>query len=150
MTRPRLLLAALLGVWMFLCRGNLEEQWSVTAEARAKLGKLTWDERTAIEWPAGFRAAQEIARATPPGACVEVVAQTTPEKLAYYRARFPYYLYPRRVRWAIRQNAAMEWCEYTAIFRDEGASGPWEEAHLRDAAAQRKQVFAGERVEIYR
>jgi len=144
------ILLALLGVWMILCWPNWQEQWSATMQAWQVLGKLDWNQRNAVEWPAGARAAQEIAGATPAGACVEVVAQTTPEKLAYYRARFPYYLYPRRVRWAMRRDGPVEWCEYVAVFREAGVTGPWEEAQLREAASRMRRVFAGQAVEIYR
>ena len=114
-----LALLALLLVWSYLCWPNWEEQWQATGQAWAELGKIPWEERGAVEWPAGFRAVRQIERAVPPDACVVVVAQTTPEKLEYYRARFPYYLYPRRVRVVERLDAAPAGCEYRALFRED-------------------------------
>ena len=146
--RLRFVLLALLLAWMVLTWPNLEEQWGTTRQAWAALAGTKWDERGAVEWPAGFRAVREIGERTPADSCVVVVARTSPQKLEYYRARFPYYLYPRRVRLSDQVDAAgVEGCEYVAIFREEGQ---WDEEKLKARLAQRTRVFAGERVEIYR
>jgi hypothetical protein len=115
MTKPHarnLGLLALLLAWSYLCWPNWEEQWAVTGQAWAAFGNVPWEERGAVEWPAGFKLVREIQRAVPPGRCVVVVAKTTPEKLAYYRGRFPYYLYPRRVWLVDRPEAAPAGCPH--------------------------------------
>ena len=147
-SRVRFVLLALLLAWMVLTWPNLEEQWGTTRQAWAALRKTKWDERGAVEWPAGFRAAREIGENTPSDACVVVVALTSPQKLEYYRARFPYYLYPRRARLSDQVDAAaVEGCGYEAVFREEGR---WDEETLKTRLAPRSRVFAGERVELYR
>jgi hypothetical protein len=146
--RVRFVLLALLLAWMVLTWPNLEEQWGTTRKAWAALGGKKWEERGAVEWPAGFRAVREIGENTPADACVVVVARTSPQKLEYYRARFPYYLYPRRVRLSDQVDAAgVEGCGYVAVFREEGQ---WDEEKLKARLAGRSRVFAGEQVEIYR
>ncbi len=137
MSRLRLGLLGLLAVWMFLAWPNLEEQWGAMQQARAELGPLSWEERSGIEWRAGHQAALDILRNTPPDACVAITAQTTPEKLAYYQARFPYYLYPRKLKW----GPAPEGCGYVALFSETGTLPP---------LTGRILVFAGDRLEIYR
>lgn len=145
--RLPVVLLALLVAWMVLTWPNLEEQWATTQQAWAALGGTKWEERGAVEWPAGFRAVRDIGQGTPADACVVVLALTSPQKLEYYRARSPYYLYPRRVRWADRPDAALEDCRYVAVFREEGR---WDEEKLQARLSGRTRVFAGERVEIYR
>ena len=148
LARVRFVLLALLLAWMVLTWPNLEEQWGTTRQAWAALGEKKWEERGAVEWPAGFRAVREIGEHTPSDSCVVVVARTSPQKLEYYRARFPYYLYPRRVRLSDQVDAAgVEGCGYVAVFREEGH---WDEEKLKARLGGRSRVFAGERVEIYR
>ena len=146
MTAPRapLLLLAVLAVWMGVTWPNLDEQLSTTRQTWDTLGGLSWEERNALEWPAGYRAVQEIARSVPPAACVQILARTSPDRLQYYQARFPYHLYPRRLRFGDGGGT----CEYLALFRDD--AGTWDEPRVRERAASRTRIFAGERVEIYR
>jgi hypothetical protein len=137
MSRTRLVLLGLLLVWMTLAWPNLEEQWNTTREAWSVLGPLSWQDRNAFEWKAGYQAVQEIANQVPPGACVAVLTRTAPDKLAYYQARFPYYLYPRRLKF---NDAAG--CDHVALLREDGAAG--------ERPAGKALVFQGQRVEIYR
>jgi hypothetical protein len=144
-SRPeRFLLLGLLAVWLIFEWPNLVEQVSTTRQARAALGELSWEARTAALDAPGYRVAQEIARAVPESGCVLVLAHTGPEHLRYYQSRFAYYLYPRRVRFSGRTDTAEEGCRYLAVFRDtpqslaeEPFQGRWEEPELRARLAER-------------
>ena len=136
---------------------NLEEQWATTSRVRAELGALSWDERAAAVDPPGYRVAQQIARAVPPGGCVLVLAYTGPEHVGYYRARFQYYLYPRRVRFADRTDAPAGDCGHLAVFRDTPANlaqepfrGHWDPGALTRRTAGLEKLFSGEQVEVFR
>ncbi len=153
----RLLLLALLGVWMYLCWPHLSEQVSNTRQARAALASLSWEDRAAAVDPPGYRVAEEIARVVPACGCVLVLGYTGPEHLRYYQSRFAYYLYPRRVRFSDQTDAPAGGCAFLAVFRDTPASlaqepfrGRWDEERLRQRTAALTRLFAEERVEIFR
>src|SRR5262249_22278596 len=103
----------------------------------------------------GFRAAEQIARAVPSTGCVVVLCYAGPEHLRYYRARFAYYLYPRRVRFSDR-TAETGVCEYLAVFRDspqnlaqEPFRGHWDELLLLESTAGMRKVLSDDRLEIF-
>ncbi len=156
-TRDRLILLGLLAVWMFFEWPNLEEQVSNTGQARASLAALSWEERAAAIDQPGYRVAQQIAQAVPPNACALVLAYTGPEHINYYRARFGYYLYPRRVRFSDHTDASADGCGFLAVFRDTPANlaqeafrGRWDQAELKARTAAMTKLFSGEQVEIFR
>lgn len=156
-TSHRLFLLAALAVWMYLCWPHLTEQAATTQQAWTELKNLSWDDRTAIEWRAGYRAVQEIARAVPSDGCVLILSRTGPQHMRYYESRFPYYLYPRRVRFSDHTDAPAEGCGYLAVFQDtpqnlaqEAFQGRWDEAELADRTARLTKVLAGERVVVFR
>lgn len=155
--RAHLALFALLTLWMCLAWPHLDEQFSTTRQTLAALAVVSWDERTAAEWPAGYRAAQAVARVVPPSGSVLVLAYTGPAALNYYQARFPYYLYPRRLRVADRTDAPSDTETYLVVFRDAPATlarepfrGHWDSRQLGERTAGRTRLFAGDRVEVYR
>ena len=153
----RLVLAALLAVWMLIAWPHLAEQFSTTGQARAALGTLSWEERTEVLDRPGYRVARHIAGAVPAGSCVLVLAYTGPEHLRYYRSRFAYYLYPRPVRFSDHTTEASAGCGYLAVFRDlprnlaqEPFRGHWGETQLVERTGKMTRVFRGENVEIFR
>jgi hypothetical protein len=142
---------------MWVAWPHIREQYQTASQAREQLGPLSWEERAAALDQPGYRAAGEIARAVPAGECVLVVAYTGPEHLKYYRARFQYYLYPRRVRFSDRTDAPGGGCGFLAVFRDTPANlkqeafhGRWDEPELAARTQVMTRVSGGERVEIFR
>ncbi len=152
-----LVLPALLAVWMVIAWPHLSEQFSTSEQARAALGPLSWEQRTAALDEPGSRVAQDIANVVPDRGCVLVLSYAGPEHLRYYRSRFPYYLYPRQVRLSDHTDEAGRGCEYLAVFRDtpqnlaqEPFHGHWDERQLAERTAAMTRLFAGGGVEIFR
>lgn len=151
----RVALLVLLGAWMLLAWPHLAEQFSRAEQAQAALASLSWQERAAQLDQTGFPTAEQIARAVPGTGCVVVLCYAGPEHLRYYRSRFAYYLYPRRVRFSDRTEEAAV-CEYLAVFRDwpqnlaqEPFRGHWDERRLLERTAGMRQVLSGERLQIF-
>ena len=151
MQRDQLHLLALLAAWMLIAWPHIREQYSNAEQARAALAPLAWEDRTAALDQPGYRVAREIARATPPDACVVVLARTGPEHVKYYQARFAYYLYPRKARVADRADAADPGCAYLAVFRETPANlaqepfkGHWDEAQLAARLAGLTRIYAAD------
>jgi hypothetical protein len=152
----RLILPALLAAWMAVAWPHVSEQYSRAARARAALASLSWEERTAALDRPGYQIAREIAAAVPSRGCVQILMQAGPEHSRYYRARLPYYLYPRRMRFPDRIDAPEGRCGYVAVFRDlpqnlvrEPFQGHWDERELAERTSRMKKIFSGERLEIF-
>ena len=155
-SRERLLLLGLLAVWLFFEWPNLEEQIGTTEQARAALGEIAWQARTAALDAPGYAVAEAIGRVVPATACVLVLAHTGTEHARYYQSRFSYYLYPRQVRFSDHSNADQKGCAFLAVFRDtpqnlaqEAFRGRWDEAELVTRTAEMKKVAAAPQVEIF-
>ncbi len=152
----RVVLLALLGAWVLAAWPHLAEQFSRTEQARAALSSLSWQERTAQLDQPGFQAAEQIARAVPSAGCVLVLCYAGPEHLRYYRSRFAYYLYPRRVRFSDRTEEPAGGCGYLAVFRDlpqnlaqEPFRGHWDEHRLEERTGGMGKILGGERLQIF-
>ncbi|HYM11658.1 MAG TPA: hypothetical protein VEU62_13055 [Bryobacterales bacterium] len=155
--RKQLILAVLLAAWMAIAWPHLSEQFSASEQARAALGPLSWEQRTAALDEPGYGVATDIADTVPARGCVLVLSYTGPEHLRYYRSRFPYYLYPRKVRLSDRTEETGAGCEYLAVFRDtpqnlaqEPYHGHWDEHQLAERTAAMTRVFAADGVQIFR
>lgn len=155
-TGNHILLLALLATWMLVAWPHLSEQFSTTSRALAALSSLSWEERAAALDQPGYSVARQIAGAVPSRSCVLVLSHTGPEHLRYYRARFQYYLYPRRVRFSDHTNEPGAGCEYLAILRDSAQNlaqepfrGHWEEREIAQRTARMKKIISGEQVEIF-
>ncbi len=153
----RVLLAALFGVWVLVAWPKLGEQFASLEDWQRKLGGRSIEERAAmVDYPA-YLVAEQVRQATPAGACVLFLAYTGPEHVNYYKTRFDYYLYPRRVVVQANTAAAADNCPYLAVFRDsaqnlqvEAFHGAWDDEQLRQRLAHLEKVHAGPHVEIYR
>ena len=153
----RVVLLLLLAAWMLIAWPHVSEQYSNTERVRAALASLSWEDRAAALDQPGYRVAREIAAAAPSGACVLVLTYTGPARLRYYRSRFPYYLYPRRVRLSDHSTEAIDRCDYLAVFRDSRQSlaqepfrGHWDERQLAERTTKMTKIFGGSHVEIFR
>lgn len=153
----QIFLPGLLAVWMLVAWPHLSEQYWTTERVRASLAPLSWEERAAAIDQPGYQVGRDIAKVVPPGACVVVLAYTGPEHLRYYRSRFPYYLYPRRVRFSDHTGESGERCEYLAVFRDTPQSlaqepfrGHWDERQLAERTARMTNILTAQRLEVFR
>jgi hypothetical protein len=85
------------------------------------------------------------------------MAYAGPAAIDYYRSRFNYFLYPRRVSVFPSSAAEAGNCEYVAVFRDtrqnlaaEPFQGTWNDEELRARLSSYQAVSADEIVQIYR
>ncbi len=159
--RSKAVLLGILVVWAAVAAPTLARQWSRNSSLRVRLSAVPEAERArAVDNPA-FDAAHRIADATPEDACVAVAAYAGPAAIDYYRARFDYLLYPRRVTVSARSSAGSGagsgGCEYLAVFRDTPANlkaepfaGEWDEDALAERTATLENVFRSELVSLYR
>ncbi len=153
----RILLLVLFGVWIAIAWPGLSRQFATLEYWKQRLGDRPAAERAAMmDYPA-YVVAEQVTRATPPDACVVFLAYTGPEHVNYYKTRFDYYLYPRRVRIYADTGAAPEGCPWVAVFRDaprnlaeEPFRGSWNDDQLRQRLAAMEKVASGLHVEIYR
>jgi hypothetical protein len=141
---------------MLVAWPHLSEQFSNTERARAALGPLTWDQRAAAVDQPAFQLAREIARLVPDRGCVLMLAYAGPEHLRYYRSRFAYYLYPRRVRLTDQSSESASGCSYLAVFRDSRQSlaqdpfrGHWDDHELAARTAQMSKLFSSPQLEVF-
>jgi hypothetical protein len=153
----RLLLLALLAVWMLIAWPHVSEQFLRTEQARGALAALSWEERAAAVDQPAYNVARDLAKTVPAGGCVLVVVYAGPEHLRYYRSRLPYYLYPRRVRFSDQPGESVPGCGYLAVFRDlaqnlaqEPPSSHWDERQIEERTARLTRLFASEQMEIFR
>jgi hypothetical protein len=150
-------LLALFAVWVAVAWRPLDQQYAALESWRNRLGDRPEDERRAlVDYPA-YVVAQQVLSVTPPDACILFLAYTGPEHVNFYKTRFDYYLYPRRVLIHADTGAAAENCGYLAVFRDAPANlreepfrGAWDEERLRQRLAGMQQVLAGPHVALYR
>ena len=153
----RILLLALFALWVLLAWPSLSRQFGTLQYWRRRSGDRSPAERAAlVDYPA-YLVAEQVKQATPGNACILFLSYTGPEHVNYYKTRFDYYLYPRRVRIFADTGAAAENCPYLAVFRDsqpnlaeEPFRGVWNEDQLRHRLAHLERIHAGLHVEIYR
>ena len=141
---------------MLVAWPHLSEQFSNTERARAALGPLTWDQRAAALDQPAFQLAHDIARAVPDRGCVLVLAYAGPEHLRYYRSRFAYYFYPRRILLSDHTSASASGCVYLAVFRDGRQSlaqdpfrGHWDDHELAARTAGRRKLVSTAQIEVF-
>lgn len=156
---PRFLPGLLLAAWIAVGWSGFERQYRMTAGIRARLADRSANERALAFDAPGLTAVRRIAEAVEPSACVLVLAHAGPAALDYYRARFAYELYPRRVRLAADSAAesADGDCRYLAVFRDSEANlaaepfaGAWDSAQLEARLDGLEPVSRGDFARIYR
>ena len=146
-----------MAAWLALAAGPLVQTYEDGVRLREALGDRGADERLAALDHPGYRIAQRLIETVPPEACVVVVAYAGPAAIAYYRSRFNYFLYPRRVSVFPNGDAELGNCEYVAVFRDtrqnlaaEPFQGTWNDEELRARLSRYQAVSAEEIVQIYR
>ena len=153
----RILLLGIFGLWVALAWPGLSRQFAKLEYYRNQLGERSVSERAALlDYPA-YVVAEQVRRVTPDDACILFLSYTGPEHVNYYKTRFDYYLYPRRVRIYADTGAVAENCPYVAVFRDaprnlaeEPFRGVWNEDQLRHRLASMDKIYAGPHLEIYR
>jgi len=153
----RILLLALFGVWVLIAWPPLTRQFTNLEVWQQRLADRPMAERVAmVDYPA-YIVAEQVKQATPADACVLFLAYTGPEHVNFYKTRFDYYLYPRRIRVESNTGAVVENCEYLAVFRDtprnlaeEAFRGVWNEDQLRHRLAALREIASGPHLELYR
>jgi len=151
-----ILLAALFAAWVLIAWPPLARQFAALQQWERRLAGRPMDRRPEIvDYPA-FLVAEQIQKATPPGACVLFLAHTGPEHVNYYKTRFDYYLYPRRVVIHANTGAVAEGCSYLAVFRDSTANlreepfrGHWNDEQLGQRLAALDKIRSGPHLELY-
>lgn len=154
--KARVALAALLLIGLGMAAPGLLDQYSQTSRLRSLLAGRNTDERSVFFDNPGFQAAQGIKQAVPADGCVAVLAYAGPAATEYYRARFRYLLYPRRVRLFDSTAATVGDCGHLAVFRDsqrnlsqEPFAGSWSEQELDQRLQALHRVAVGEVVDVY-
>lgn len=134
---PHITLFVLLLLWLGIAAPGLSERYAKLNETSTLLGNRSAAERSALLDNPAVPVAREIENAVPAEGCVTVLAYAGPAAIDYYRARFAYLLYPRRVKVFADATASAENCEFLAIFRDsrqnlaaEPFQGVWNDAEL--------------------
>ena len=153
----RVLLLALFAVWVAVAWGPLAQQYEALNQWEERLANRPMAERAAfLDFPA-YQVAVQARRVTPDTACILFLAYTGPEHVNYYKTRFDYHLYPRRVLVRADTGAAAGNCDYVAVFRDapsnlqvESFRGHWDEEQLRERLAGFERVYRGPNIEVYR
>ena len=153
----RIALLGLFAAWVGIAWGPLEQQFAALESWQQRLGGRPMSERiAALDYPA-YIVAEQVRQATPASACILFLAHTGPEHVNFYKTRFDYYLYPRRVVIQASTGATTENCPYLAVFRDAPANlkeepfrGVWEEDRLRARLAALEKIHVGPHVELYR
>ncbi len=152
----RAALLAVFGVWVIFAWPGLSLQFATLDYWRQRLAGRSLEERAAIvDYPA-YSVARQVEEVVPPAACILFLAYTGPEHVNYYKTRFDYYLYPRRVRIAANTDAQAKNCGYLAVFRDAPANlaeepfrGVWDEGRLQHRLASLEKVYSGPNLDIY-
>ncbi len=153
----RVALLALFGVWVAVAWKPLGQQYAALETWRGRLADQPMEERRKlVDYPA-YVVAQQVLSVTPPEACILFLAYTGPEHVNYYKTRFDYYLYPRRVLIQANWDAKAEGCGYLAVFQDSPSNlreepfrGSWDQARLQERLAGMRQVLAGPHLAVYR
>lgn len=143
--------------WLGLSAGPLAKTYEDGSRLREALGDRDADERLAALDHPGYRIAQRLIEAVPADACVVVMAYAGPAAIDYYRSRFNYFLYPRRVSVYPDSDADITGCDFVAVFRDtrqnlaaEPFQGTWDDEELRARLSAFQLSSDGELVQIYR
>ena len=151
------MLAILLVAWLGLAAGPLVQTYEDGSRLREALADRSAEERLAALDHPGYHIAQRLIDAVPTDACVVVMAYAGPAAIDYYRSRFNYFLYPRRVSVYPDSDAEIADCEYVAVFRDtrqnlaaEPFHGTWNDEVLRARLSSFRVASDGEIVQIYR
>lgn len=153
----RLLLVGLFGAWVAVAWRPLANQYTALESWQRRLADQPIEQRAVVvDYPA-YLVAQQLLPVTPANACILFLAYTGPEHVNFYKTRFDYYLYPRRVLIHANVDAREPDCPYVAVFQDSPANlreepfrGVWDEARLRERIAGMEQVLAGQHVALFR
>lgn len=147
----------LLLVWLAFAAPGLSERYEILTSLRDRLGERSLEERAALLDNPALPVAREILQAVPPQGCITVLAYAGPAAIDYYRARFGYLLYPRRVQVFADSAAPIEDCAYLAVFRDsrqnlaaEPFQGAWDEAGLERRLQPLEPIATEGPVRLYR
>ena len=154
---PHIALFVLLLFWLAIAAPGLSERYAKLSETRNLLGDRSPAERSSLLDNPAVTVAGEISRAVPADGCVAVLAYAGPAAIDYYRARFAYLLYPRRVEVFADAAASAESCEFVAVFRDtrqnlaaEPFQGVWDEAELGQRLQSLDPVAVDGPVRVFR
>lgn len=153
----RIALLALFGIWVLLSWQPLSRQFAALEYWKRQFGGRSTIERAELtDYPA-FLVSEQVQQFTPNDSCILFLSYTGPEHVNYYKTRFDYYLYPRRVRIFAGTEAPAEDCPYVAVFRDaqrnlaeEPFRGVWNEDQLRRRLEGWEKIHAGPHLELYR
>jgi hypothetical protein len=156
--RPhRIALLGLFGIWVVVAWPSLSLQFATLDYWKQRLGDRSPTQRAEVmDFPA-YPVAEQLQQRVPPDACILFLAYTGPEHVNYYKTRFDYYLYPRRVKIFADTGATAENCGYIAVFRDaqtnlreEPFRGVWSEEQLQRRLAHLQKLYTGPNLEIFR
>lgn len=154
---PHITLLVLLLVWLAIAAPGLSQRYAILNGVREQLGARSLEERAALLDSPALPVAREISLAIPPQGCITVLAYAGPAAIDYYRARFSYLLYPRRVQVFTESAAPIEDCEFLAVFRDsrknlaaEPFQGSWDEAELERLLQPMEPIATDGPVRLYR
>jgi len=153
----RVLLLGLFALWVLVAWRPLTQQFSALDQWKQRLAGHAMAERaTMVDYPAHL-VAEQVRQVTPANACILFLSYTGPEHVNYYKTRFDYYLYPRRILIHANSGAAADGCAYLAVFRDSNANlqvepfaGVWNEGQLRERLGALEKVHSGPHLELYR
>ena len=153
----RIALLVLFGLWVLVAWQPLEQQFYALDQWRDRLAERPMADRAAlVDYPA-YLVAEQVKQVAPENSCILFLSYTGPEHVNFYKTRFDYYLYPRRVFIQANSGATAKDCEYLAVFRDasqnlkdEPFAGVWNEDELKHRLAPLRKVLTGPHLEIYR
>ncbi len=154
---PHITLFGLLLLWLAIAAPGLSERYTKLNETRNLLGGRSPVERSALLDNPAIPVTREISQVVPAEGCVTVLAYAGPAAIDYYRARFAYLLYPRRVQVFADTTASMDNCEYVAVFRDtrqnlaaEPFQGVWDDEQLNQRLQSLAPLASDGPVRLYR
>lgn len=154
---PHITLFVLLLLWLAIVAPGLSERYAKRNEIDTLLGSRSPAERSALLDNPAVPVTREISQLVPEEGCVTILAYAGPAAIDYYRARFAYLLYPRRVQVFADATASAEDCEFVAVFRDtrqnlaaEPFQGVWDEAQLDERLQSLEPLASDGPVRVYR
>ena len=157
MGKPRAVVAGVFLLWIALATPRLLDQLERTETTWNRFGGLDLNQRAATFNKTSVGVTQDLSSTVPESECVLVLAYAGPSLADFYRRRFAYNLYPRRVHLATNWQAQREGCAYLAVFRDDRANldsdpfqGRWNEEELNRRLSSLERVTSGEVADVYR